>query len=215
VSAAPTAKEMNELLRWIGEAPESGGSNFDELCRAVAVRKNKEHALRFAAVPFARRIVLVPQCLRKLGTCKAKETARGYQCAECMACPAGRVLREASRLGYKGVFMLKGGRAIAGLIAEEEPSAVVGIACDYEGALGMLQCERAGAAVQFVPLSRDGCADTDVDLDEVMSVLQFTDEFAAGTSGSAAAQRSSSPRGTSRAAPTGAEGEAGSSGPAE
>jgi hypothetical protein len=66
----------------------------------------------------------------------------------------------------------------------------------------MLQCERVGAAVQFVPLSRDGCADTDVDIDEVMSVLAFTDEFAAGASGS------------ERAAPTGAEGDAGPSGPA-
>ncbi len=61
VSASPTAKEMNKLLRWLGEGPESGASNFDELCRAVSVRKNKEHALRFADVPFARRIVLVPQ----------------------------------------------------------------------------------------------------------------------------------------------------------
>ena len=126
MSAAPTAKEMNELLRWIGETPESGESNFDELCRAVAVRKNKEHALRFAAVPFARRIVLVPQCLRKLGACKAKETARGYECAGCMACPAGRIHREASRLGYRGVFMLKGGRAIAGLIAREMLEDILG-----------------------------------------------------------------------------------------
>lgn len=174
MSAAPTAKEMNELLRWLGEGPESGASNFDELCRAVAVRKNKEHALRFADVPFGRRIVLVPQCLRKLGTCKAKETARGYECAECMACPAGAILRHARRLGYKGVFMLKGGRAVARLIAEQKPEAVVGVACDYEGALGMLESERAGAAVQFVPLSRDGCAETDVDLEEVVSVLELT-----------------------------------------
>ena len=111
--------------------------------------------------------------------------------------------------------MLKGGRAIGKLLAEHAPCAVVGVACDYEGALGIIECERAGAAVQFVTLSRDGCADTDVDFDEVMSVLEFTDEFAAGTSGSAAALRSSSPRGTSRAAPAGAEGEAGPSERAE
>lgn len=180
MSPAPTAKEMNELLRWIGDGAESGESNFNELCRAVAVRKNKEHALRFAGVPPRRRVVLVPQCLRKLGECKAKETARGYECAECMACPAGTILRRAKSLGYKGVFMLKGGRAVARLIAEEKPEAVVGIACDYEGALGILECERAGAAVQFVPLSRDGCAETDVDLEEVMSVLEFTDDFTEG-----------------------------------
>ncbi len=179
MSAAPKAEEMNKLLRWIGdEAGPGDESNFGELCRAVSVRKNREHARRFAAVPFAERIVLLPQCLRRIGTCKAKETARGYECAGCGACPAGRILNEAKRLGYKGVHMLKGGRAIGALLAEEKPRAVLGVACEYEGALGILECERAGCAVQFVPLSRDGCAETDVDLSEVMSLMSFTDEFA-------------------------------------
>jgi len=180
VSATPTAQQVNEILRWIGEDAAGDESHFNELCRAVAVRKNKEHARRFAAVPRAERIVLLPQCLRKLGACKAVETARGYQCRECMSCPAGAIQRKAKELGYRGVFMLKGGRAVATVIAEQKPRAVVGVACAYEGALGVLACERAGAAVQFVPLERDGCSDTDVDVDEVTSVLEFHEEPAAG-----------------------------------
>ncbi len=182
MSASPTPRELNDILSWIGGEAEPGAeSNFGELCRALVARKNKEHASRFAGVPYRERIVLVPQCLRRLGTCRAKETARGYECAECMACPAGTIKKEAKRLGYAGVFMLKGGRAIGRLLAEQAPRAVVGVACDYEGALGVIECERAGAAVQFVPLSRDGCADTDVDVPEVMSVLEFFEERAETT----------------------------------
>ncbi|MHC4252394.1 MAG: DUF116 domain-containing protein [Planctomycetota bacterium] len=172
MTAAPTAKDLNEIMRWLGEDAD-GAANFDELCRAVAVRKNKEHAARFARVPYEQRIVLVPQCLRRLGDCGATETARGYECAGCMACPAGEIGSEAARLGYGGVYMLKGGRAVAALLAETSPRAVVGVACEYEGALGIMECERAGAVVQFVALNRDGCSETDVDLDEVKSVLAF------------------------------------------
>jgi len=175
MSATPDARELNEMMRWLGS--EAGGAdNFDELCRAVGIRKNKEHAARFAKVPYAERIVLVPQCLRRLGECRATETARGYECARCMACPAGDIVVEAERLGYRGVFMLKGGRAVAKVIAESAPKGVVGVACEYEGALGIMECERGGAAVQFVSLSRDGCSETDVDLDEVKSVLAFFEE---------------------------------------
>ena len=175
MSAAPNAKDLNDIMHWLGEDA-GGAGNFDELCRAVAVRKNKEHAARFAKVPYEERIALVPQCLRRLGECRARETARGYECAGCMACPAGEIAKEAERLGYRGVFMLKGGRAVTALLAETSPRAVVGVACQYEGALGIMECERAGAAVQFVALSRDGCSETDVDLDEVKSVLTFFEE---------------------------------------
>jgi hypothetical protein len=172
---------MNELLRWLGEDAGAGEEgHFAELCKAVSVRKNKEHARRFAAVPYRERIVLVPQCLRKLGTCEAVETARGYDCKQCDACPAGPVFRKAAELGYRGVYMLKGGRAVAALLAEQKPGAVVGVACDYEGALGMLECERAGVPVQFIPLLRDGCSETDVDVSDVVSVLEFYEKASAG-----------------------------------
>ena len=52
-------------------------------------------------------------------------------------------------------------------------AAVLGVACSLEGALGSLECERAGIPVQFIPLLRDGCADTDVDLDTVLETLEF------------------------------------------
>jgi hypothetical protein len=174
MTAMPGPKDLSAIMSWLGD--DAGADNFDELCRAVAAKKNKEHAARFAKVPYDERIVLVPQCLRRLGKCGATETAKGYDCARCMECPAGEIAIEAERLGYKGVFMLKGGRAVAAFIADMAPRAIVGIACQYEGALGIMECERAGAAVQFVPLSCDGCSETDVNIDEVKIALAILDE---------------------------------------
>ena len=93
-----------------------------------------------------------------------------------MACAAGAIWKRAKELGYIGVFMLKGGRAVGALLEERKPKAVLGVACDYEGALGILECEKAGAAVQFVPLTRDGCSETDVDIDEVTAVLEAIED---------------------------------------
>ena len=82
-------------------------------------------------------------------------------------------MERAEQLGYAGVKILKGGSAVAKLIEEMKPKAVLGVACNFEGALGILECERKGVIVQFVSLLRDGCADTDVELDEVFEMMEF------------------------------------------
>jgi hypothetical protein len=172
----PSPEDMKRLLAWLTEAGDPGTEdNFRELCRAVTVRKNRENALRYARVPFARRVALVPQCLRRIGVCRAKEAARTWECARCMQCPAGEVSRRAEELGYAGTYVLKGGRAVEQVLTDAKPQAVLGVACPYEGALGIIECERAGVPVQFVPLTRDGCSETDVDMDEVVSALEFAE----------------------------------------
>ena len=91
----------------------------------------------------------------------------------CGECKVSAVVVKAESLGYIGVRILKGGSAVGRLLGELAPRAVLGVACSFEGALGMLECERKGIPAQFVPLLRDGCADTDVELDEVMELLEF------------------------------------------
>ena len=38
--------------------------------------------------------------------------------------------------------------------------------------MGILACERAGVPAFCVPLLRAGCSDTDVDLDDLMSIME-------------------------------------------
>jgi hypothetical protein len=88
-----------------------------------------------------------------------------------------------------GVKILKGGSAVARHVEKMKPKAVLGLACQYEGALGIFECERLGVAVQFVPLTRDGCADTDVDLDKVLAALEMSAPDPAGKKSKAKARR--------------------------
>lgn len=166
------SEKLNRLMELLGNAAEEGGS-FAEVCKALSIRKNKENALAFSQTDYHERIVLVPQCLRSTSDCKAEEEAAEYRCAKCGACKIASIVRRAEELGYQGVHILKGGSAISRLLEELKPRAILGVACNFEGALGILECERNGVVVQFVPLLNDGCADTDVELDEVLEVLEF------------------------------------------
>ncbi len=159
-------------MELLGGASKEGGS-VAELCAAITSRKNSEAALTFSGVPYAERMVFLPQCLRNTSSCAAEERAAEYVCARCGACKVSTVVGKAEELGYMGVKILKGGSALATILRERKPRAVVGVACPLEGALGALECERLGVTVQFIPLSRDGCADTDLDLNELLETMGF------------------------------------------
>ena len=166
------AEKLNRLMDLL-TGDSTGGGTLAELYPAIASRKNKEYALEFSRSEFHERVVFVPQCLRSTGNCSAEERAAEYVCKRCRRCKIVEIVERAEELGYMGVRILKGGSAIARLLKELRPRAAVGVACSLEGALGMLECERLGVAVQFVTLLRDGCADTDVDLDEVLETMEF------------------------------------------
>ena len=166
------AENLNRLMELLGDAA-ADGTSLAELCPAITSRKNKENALAFSRSEFHERLVLVPQCLRSTQECEAEERAAEYVCKRCRACKIADVVDRAEELGYMGVKILKGGSAVARLVEELKPRAVLGVACSLEGALGILECGRLRVAVRFVSLLRDGCADTDVDLDEVLETMEF------------------------------------------
>lgn len=138
---------------------------------AITKKMNRKMADRFAATPFADRIVLVPHCMRNTAVCTAREVGAYYVCAECGGCAISAISKKARELGYKGVFILKGGRGIEKLIAEHRPGAILGVACYFEGAQGFEQAGTTGAAIQFVALSKDGCVNTAVDVDIVLQKM--------------------------------------------
>ncbi len=52
------------------------------------------------AVPYNRRILLLPQCLRSSTSCQAVQDDMGLLCSECGNCNLSGFLREAENLGY-------------------------------------------------------------------------------------------------------------------
>ena len=167
-------REPNPLIEMM--AASAGAEDIDAFADEFAARKNAENAPLFASVPYAKRILLLPQCLRSSAHCQAKEVGVLYECAHCGSCRIPEIIAEADSLGYMGVFILKGGRAVIRLISELQPGAILGVACPYEGFIGIMECERRGIPVQFVPLTKDGCADTEVDIENLKAFLARLEE---------------------------------------
>lgn len=142
--------------------------------RAVTAKKNRKMAPAFAAVPFSGRVLLVPHCMRNIEKCKAKEMGSHYLCVECNACKIGPISKRSRELGYKALYILKGGKAIEKLAKEIQPEAILGVACYFEGVQGLELSEKLDVPVQFVALTKDGCVDTDVVLDDVFAVMTKT-----------------------------------------
>lgn len=159
-------------MELLGDNSEFSGSST-ELYAAITSRKNKEQALPFASIPYSQRLVILPHCLRATESCAAKEKKAEYICAKCRSCKIAEITEKAEELGYLGVRVVKGGSTVSAVLDEVKPRAVVGVACNFEGALGVLECERKGITVQFVTLSRDGCADTDVEIKDVLQTLEY------------------------------------------
>ena len=145
-----------------------------ERYRNITEKKNKEMEKQFLSVAFSERLVLVPHCMRNTKKCKAEDHGSYFVCLECGGCKIGDISKKAKELGYKGIFVLKGGRTIEKLLEKFSPKAVLGVACSFEGAQGFELIENKGKnniAVHFISLTKDGCSDTDVDLPEVLKTL--------------------------------------------
>ena len=130
---------------------------------------------QLAAVPFERRLLLLPKCLRVEDRCPAPFDEFGLLCKQCGLCSIQDLQEEAERLGY-AVLVAEGSALVMALIQTGKIDAIVGVSC-----LSVL--ERAfpymeGAAIPgiAIPLLQDDCKDTSVDIEWVWEVIHMTAE---------------------------------------
>ncbi|MDR3256514.1 MAG: DUF116 domain-containing protein [Endomicrobium sp.] len=135
-------------------------------------KQNKLQSKKFASVHFNKRIVFAPHCMRNTAICIAAEKEGYYICAECGGCKINDISKLLKELNYHALYVLKGGRAIEKIIKEQKPAAIVGIACFFEGEQAFKILKDENIAVQFVPLTKDGCTTTDTNLKEIERVLK-------------------------------------------
>ena len=114
-----------------------------------------------AAVPFDKRTLLLPPCLRSTSACRASFDEYGLLCLQCGRCAIGPAIEKAESLGY-AVLVAEGTDVVSALIRQEAIEAVVGVSC-------MPALERTFPALAFyaipglaIPLLADGCKDTQV-----------------------------------------------------
>ncbi|MBP8953142.1 MAG: polyprenyl synthetase family protein [Armatimonadetes bacterium] len=127
----------------------------------------------YSAVPFRRRLLLLPKCLNDPANCAAEIDSVGLHCAGCGCCEISGLKSEAEALGYQ-VVVAEGTSSVILKVLEGEADAILGVACldslekSFEGIADL------GIPHQAVPLLRDGCRDTEAEPDLVRALMTAT-----------------------------------------
>ena len=124
----------------------------------------------FSHIDPADRILLLSHCLRPSQSCTAKYDKRGLICTDdCKEdCVIGRLRKAALKLNYRGVCIAPGGSLAIKYVKEKGPSGIVAIACQkelQEGVESVTEFSETNnrPVIISVPLTKDGCVDTEVD----------------------------------------------------
>jgi geranylgeranyl diphosphate synthase, type II len=128
-----------------------------------------------AQIPFERRLLLLPKCLRVESKCPAPFDEFGLLCKQCGLCSIQDLQNEAERLGY--AFLVAEGSAIVmSLIQTGKIDAIVGVSCLSVLERAFPYMEAAAVPGVAIPLLQDDCIDTSVDLDWVWDVIHLTSD---------------------------------------
>ncbi len=156
-----TKKALKVALKTIGAKEENVDRIYVEL-------KNSVNRDDFMNVPMKDRIIILPACLRDSKRCGAKLTKDGYSCVMCGRCKIGEIKKRAEKAGIR-VFIVPGGSMALEIMKRKKPKAALGVACLNELVGGI---ENMNVPVQGVRLLKRGCIDTDVNVEEVFSVME-------------------------------------------
>jgi geranylgeranyl pyrophosphate synthase len=128
---------------------------------------------QLAGIPYDRRLLLLPKCLRVEDRCPAPFDEFGLLCKQCGLCSIQDLQNEAERLGY-AVLVAEGSALVMSLIQTGKIEAIVGVSCLSVLERAFPYMEAAAIPGIAIPLLQDDCKDTTVDLDWVWEVIHLS-----------------------------------------
>src|SRR5437667_12649531 len=128
-----------------------------------------------AAVPFERRLLLLPKCLRVESKCPAPFDEFGLLCKQCGLCSIQDLQTEAERLGY-AVLVAQGSAIVMSRLQPAKLAGIVGLSCLSVLERAFPYMEAAAIPGVAVALLRDDCIDTTVDIDWIWDYIHLTSD---------------------------------------
>ena len=128
-----------------------------------------------ARIPYDRRLLLIPKCLRVEEKCPAPFDEFGLLCKECGLCSIQDLTVEAERLGY-AVLVAEGSAIVRSMIETGKIEAIVGVSCINVLEKCFPHMEAAAVPGVAIPLLQDDCVNTTVDLDWVWDLIHLTSD---------------------------------------
>ena len=181
-------KVVAEHVRRVGAVPPLTMDELREHAAAVLATAGLESRYRdyaailvgneswrdtLAQIPFNRRLLLLPKCLRVEERCPAPFDEFGLLCKECGLCSIQDLSVEAERLGY-AVLVAEGSAIVRQMIETGKIEAVVGVSCINVLEKCFPHMEAAAVPGMAIPLLQDDCVNTTVDLDWVWDLIHLT-----------------------------------------
>jgi len=139
---------------------------------AVVLVNNESWRDSLASVPFEKRLLLMPKCLREENRCPAPFDEFGLLCKQCGLCSIQDFQAEAERLGY-AVLVAEGSALVMAMIQTGQIEAIVGISCMPVLEKTFPHVQAAAVPAVAVPLLQDDCIDTAVDVDWVWDYIHL------------------------------------------
>jgi geranylgeranyl pyrophosphate synthase len=165
-------RELREQSRLVCEKADLDTKYADF---AAVLLNNAAWRDELAQVPYDRRLLLLPKCLRIEEHCPAPFDQFGMLCKECGLCSIEDLTREAEELGY-AVLIAEGSAIVRAMVETGKIEAIVGVSC-----LNVLEkcfphMEAVAIPGMSIPLLQDDCVDTNVDLDQVRDLIHLSAE---------------------------------------
>ncbi len=129
--------------------------------------RNKVNEKAFEQVEDKDKILVLPHCLRS-PKCEAKLNSTGLHCTDCNRCVIGVLKNKAEEKGYN-VFIIPGSTFLKKIAQNHKFKGVLGVACHQDLNLAMMNLSQFPC--QGVPLLKDGCVCTKVDIRTVLDKL--------------------------------------------
>ena len=123
------------------------------------------------SIPYERRILLLPQCLRNQKLCKGYFDELGLICEQCGNCCLGELQEKAINLGYS-VLISEGTQVVINLIEKGNFDAVIGVSCISVMEHSFKYIFNGLIPGYAVPLYKDGCSDTAMDIDWLNDIIE-------------------------------------------
>jgi geranylgeranyl diphosphate synthase, type II len=148
-------------------------SRYRDYCGILINNEAWRDAL--AGIPYERRLLLLPKCLRVEDKCPAPFDEFGLLCKRCGLCSIQDLQDEAERLGY-AVLVAEGSTIVMSIIETGKIQAIVGVSCLSVLERAFPYMEAAAVPGIAIPLLQDDCVDTTVDMEWVWDVLHLTSQ---------------------------------------
>ncbi len=117
---------------------------------------------QFLAIPFERRLLLLPHCLKHADGCPADYDEFGLDCEKCGACSIADYKVKAEQLGYK-VLVAEGSPIVLKIIVSGHVDGILGVACLNVLEKAIDKVLLAGVPSYAVPLHSGDCKNTKLD----------------------------------------------------